>query len=163
MDVELRGSQWDFFLAGQLRYGNDRTFIVSQAVEERGEWVGISPAEWLSIDEAEYLRPGGPGIALVRLRAIGEARQVAAAYEGVDLLRAEGLRRTSVDPGCVAAVRETGRTAAASSTHGATGRGGPDRRESAAVAPRPAAWRGTARFRGRESRWRGRGKRRWDR
>ena len=53
--------------------------------------------ERLPIEQAQDLRPGTPGGATVRLRAVAEVRQVAAEHEGIDLLHAKRLGGPGVD------------------------------------------------------------------
>ena len=85
MDDEAGGADGD--LARGIVGGRaDEGDVLRQAGEERGDGVGVGGAERLPIEQAQELRPGAPGGATVRLRAVAEVGEVAAEHEGIDLL-----------------------------------------------------------------------------
>src|SRR5918995_4320368 len=96
MNDEACGADGD--LARSIVIGQaDEGDVFRQAGEERGEGVGVGSTERLPIDKTQELRPGTPGGATVRLRAVAKVSEVAAEHEGVDLLHPKQLRGPSVD------------------------------------------------------------------
>src|SRR5215207_1477559 len=96
MNDEARGTDSD--LARGIGIGHaDEGDVFRQAGEERGEGVGVGSTERLAIDKTQELRPGTPGGATVRLRAVTKVSEVAAEHEGVDLLHPKQLRSPRVD------------------------------------------------------------------
>src|SRR5687768_9350537 len=96
MDDEAGGADGD--LARGIVGGRaDEGDVVRQASEERGEGVGVGGTYKLPVQQTQELRPGSPGGATVRLRAVAEVSEVAAEHEGIDLLHPKQLRGPSVD------------------------------------------------------------------
>src|SRR6266508_6414653 len=90
MNDEACGADGD--LAREIVGGRaDEGDVFRQAGEERGEGVGVGGTERLPVEQAQEPRPGPPGGATVRRRAVAEVREVAAEHEGIDLLDPKGL------------------------------------------------------------------------
>jgi hypothetical protein len=96
MDYDAGVADGDLARGTAGKWANEG-LVFRQTREERGDGIGVGGTQRLPVEQAQDLRPGAPGGAMVRLRAIAEVSQVATEYEGIDLVHSKCPGGSGVD------------------------------------------------------------------